>query len=176
MLRGPNNSKSSQRMKKLWREGIEHRSRATLVYLISNWGVKTQKTQICCLLNVPKIMRFLGGPNRPKICVRGTKINFKDWDPDASNHFCAPPAVRKSGNPRQGIISLSLQMRWQPLSIFQHQSGKGESKMGFKVQHNLCPTDQDLSTLIALELSSLQPLKLGLKMEVQCSWRNPFPV
>ena len=38
---------------------------------------------ITCLVfgNVPKIMRFLGGPNTPNICVRGTKFNFKDWAP-----------------------------------------------------------------------------------------------
>ena len=30
-------------------------------------------------LHVPIIMRFLGGPNRPKICVVGTKFDFKDW-------------------------------------------------------------------------------------------------
>ena len=29
-----------------------------------------------------KFMRFLGGPNRPKICVRGTKFNFEDWPID----------------------------------------------------------------------------------------------
>ena len=55
---------------------IEHRSRVTIVYLISNLGENT--IYIWRLLNVPKITRFLGGPNRPKICVRGTKINFKD--------------------------------------------------------------------------------------------------
>ena len=26
-----------------------------------------------------KFTRFWGGPNWPKICVRGTKFNFKDW-------------------------------------------------------------------------------------------------
>ena len=26
-----------------------------------------------------KFMGFLGGPNGPKICVRGTKFNFEDW-------------------------------------------------------------------------------------------------
>ena len=41
--------------------------------------MKTQNTHICRLLNVPKITRFLGRPNRPKICVWGTKFNFKDW-------------------------------------------------------------------------------------------------
>ena len=63
-------------MKKLWREGIEHRSRVTIVYLISNWGENT--IYIWHLLNVPKITRFLGGPNIPKICVAETKFNFKD--------------------------------------------------------------------------------------------------
>ena len=29
-----------------------------------------------------KFARFLGGPNRPKICVRGTKFNFEDWPID----------------------------------------------------------------------------------------------
>ena len=41
-------------------------------------GVKTQNTHICRLLNVLRITHFLGGPNRPKICVWGTKFNFKD--------------------------------------------------------------------------------------------------
>ena len=26
-----------------------------------------------------KFMRFLGGPNGPKICARGTKFDFEDW-------------------------------------------------------------------------------------------------
>ena len=33
-----------------------------------------------CLLHMPKLPRFLGGPNWPKICVWGTKCNFKDWE------------------------------------------------------------------------------------------------
>ena len=36
-------------------------------------------------LHVPKITRFLGEPNRPKICVRGTKFNFKDWGDDVDD-------------------------------------------------------------------------------------------
>ena len=33
-----------------------------------------------------KFMRFWGGPNWPKTCVRGTKFSFKDWDDRHHDH------------------------------------------------------------------------------------------
>ena len=49
--------------------------------------MKTQSTHICRLLNVPKITRFLGGPNRPEICVWETKFNFKDLAWNRAQNF-----------------------------------------------------------------------------------------
>ena len=42
---------------------------------MSNWHC-----HLCCLLHIWKSIRFFGGPNWPKICVWGTKCNFKDWE------------------------------------------------------------------------------------------------
>ena len=63
---------------------------------------KTQNTHFCRWLNLSKHMRFLGGPNRPKICVGRTKPDIKDrvcafyilkalhlWiNLDSAEHFC----------------------------------------------------------------------------------------
>ena len=57
---------------------IEQMSRVTLVNF-SEWsGAKTQNMHLFKLLNKSKFMRFLGGPNGPKICARRTKTDFKD--------------------------------------------------------------------------------------------------
>ena len=39
---------------------------------------KTQNTHFCRWLNLSKFTRFLGGPNRPTICVGRTKPDFED--------------------------------------------------------------------------------------------------
>ena len=62
----------------LWREGIEHRSRALIVYLISNWGWK-HKIRIFVTCWMCRKLRAFGGDQTDPKFVWGTKFNFKDW-------------------------------------------------------------------------------------------------
>ena len=62
----------------LWREGIEHRSRASIVYLISNWGWK-HKIRIFVACWMCRKLRAFGGDQTDPKFVWGTKFNFKDW-------------------------------------------------------------------------------------------------
>ena len=54
---------------------------------------KTQNTHCCRWLNLSKFTCFLGGPNRPKICVGRTKSDFKDRAPDHRNGSIASPRM-----------------------------------------------------------------------------------
>ena len=53
-------------------------------------------------------MRFLGGPNKPKICVRGTKFNFKDWG-------AILPLRIKASAPQTARLVGHMAGQWHPL-------------------------------------------------------------
>ena len=61
-----------------------------------------------------KFTRFLGGPNWPKTCVRGTKFSFKDWAPGSHQTSLINGTERVS----------ELGSHWQALPTIQLGSDK----------------------------------------------------
>ena len=57
----------------LWREGIEHRSRALIVYLISNWGWKHKIRIFVACWMCRKLRAFYGDQTDPKFVCGGPK-------------------------------------------------------------------------------------------------------
>ena len=76
-----------------------------------------------------KFTRFLGGPNWPKICGRGTKFDFKDWAQEPQDHtsykspaamvyFFQAAALSCTENAKFGAILAHLAILWRIYILF----------------------------------------------------------